>query len=108
MIHLRVYFLPSGSIMITWLPDTFGFSDGVDCGLALADGVGAALGEPTPGADDVTGGAGDAVPGASSSRAAAPSDTMPKDAAASRVATFLTEFPFALMRSKEWDGARHV
>jgi hypothetical protein len=93
--------------MITWLPVTVGFLDGVDCGLALADGMGVALGEPTPGADDVAGGA-DAVPAASSLQAAAPSDTMPKDAVASRVATFLTEIPFAFMRSEEWDGARRV
>jgi hypothetical protein len=94
--------------MITWSPVTLGFVDGVGCGLALADGVGAALGEPTPGADDVAGGADDAVSAASSLQAAAPSDTMPKDAVASRVATFLTEIPFAFSRSEEWDGARHV
>jgi hypothetical protein len=72
----------------------------------VADGVGAALGEP--GVDDVAGGADDAVSAASSLQAAAPSDTMPKDAVASRVATFLTEIPFAFIRSEEWDGARHV
>jgi hypothetical protein len=94
--------------MITWLPVTLGFVDGVDCGLALADGVGAVLGEPRPGADDVAGGADDAVPAVSSLQAAAPSDTMPKVTVASRVATFLTEIPFAFMRYEEWDGARDV
>jgi hypothetical protein len=41
--------------MITWLPVTLGFLGGVDCGLSLADGMGAALGELTPGTDDVAG-----------------------------------------------------
>jgi hypothetical protein len=64
--------------MITWPPVTLGFSDGVDCGLALTDGVAQRRGEPTAGADDVAGGAADAVSAVSSLQAAAPSDTMPK------------------------------
>jgi hypothetical protein len=81
--------------MITWPPVTWGFLDGVDCGLVLADGLGAVLGavlgELVPGADDVAGEADDAMSGSSLLQAAAPSDTMPKVAVASRVATFLTE-----------------
>ena len=77
--------------------------------------MGATLGEPTPGdddvgsgADDAAGGADDAVPATSSLHAAAPNETMPKDAAASRVATLLTAIPFTFTRSNEWDGARDV
>jgi hypothetical protein len=72
---------------------------------------GAALGEPTSGGDDVTGGADDAVSAASSLQTVAPSDTMPKDAAASRVATFLTEIPLrsydpknGMARAPYWFG----
>jgi len=79
--------------MITWPPVTSGFLDGVDSGLAVSDGLGAVLGAVLGelGADDVTGEADDAMSGSSLLQAAAPSDTMPRVAVASRVATFLTE-----------------
>src|ERR1700754_1379017 len=101
-ISLRVYFLPSGSIMITWEPLTWGREVGFDAGLALGDeapgedGVGAALVEPPLAAGDVTGGADDLAAVSSSLQAVAPSDRIPRDAAASRVAFFMITVPLSL------------
>jgi hypothetical protein len=87
--------------MITWEPLTLGREVGFTDGLALGDAepeedeAGAALVELPLAVGDVAAGADDSAAVPSSRQAAAPSATIPRDAAASRVAMFLITISFS-------------
>ncbi|GAA2446234.1 hypothetical protein GCM10010191_74010 [Actinomadura vinacea] len=98
-INLRVYFLPSGSIMMIWEPVTLGSAESGGNefrpdGEAAGDGdPGDALAEVAPGAGADGDGAGGLALIGSSSQAAVPSSPIPREATNSRVATFLIAIP---------------